>query len=125
MNSNLLKLDMSRMELSTVVPPPFLGPEAVVEAGEGILGMFAYSHPDKVLSYYHYIGNEWQMKNIIPLPVHGGLWSMFEPRQGYIFLQLPLESDSVGIQCYCYLLDTKTLKFVETAIHKSSAHTLG
>ncbi|TVU38546.1 hypothetical protein EJB05_11923, partial [Eragrostis curvula] len=131
--NKLLKLDITRRELTTVDLPPkhrevqFV---VVVEAAKGRLGMFSCTADNKFLNYYCYNNmqnedrraNKWQMKNAIPLPVLDNL-RIFGSQQGYIFLQGNTKiQDPEGTTCYS--LDINTLK-LERVIQISSRHFLG
>ncbi|TVU38572.1 hypothetical protein EJB05_11952, partial [Eragrostis curvula] len=95
MQNKLLKLDIQRMEFSTINLPP--GHENldvfVVEAGNGRLGIY----------------NDWQVKNVIPLPVYED-FGIYEGPQGYVFIQGDLEGQD-SKRTTIYSLDIKTLKF--------------
>ncbi|TVU38550.1 hypothetical protein EJB05_11927, partial [Eragrostis curvula] len=124
----LLKLDIDRMEFSTINLP--FGHDkchnVLVEAGEGRLGMFSRTVDRKSLNFYYYYnsmenehqgGNEWEVKNVIPLPVHGS-WA-FYAQQGYTFLRGDRKVRDLVYTCYS--LDIDTLK-LETAIQLSSRY---
>ncbi|KAL6896707.1 hypothetical protein ACP4OV_007279 [Aristida adscensionis] len=109
----LLKLDMN-MEFSIVDLPPDLDGDciAVVEAGDGRLGLFSHISDDTFLNYYTSVqseghkAGEWQMKNTIPLPVHDDLIILCAP-QGYIFLLCKVQDMTETI---CFSLEIETLK---------------
>ncbi|TVU38567.1 hypothetical protein EJB05_11946, partial [Eragrostis curvula] len=114
--NKLLKLDINRMEFSTVDLPP--GHEehdvVVVEAGEGMIGMFSNDPDAKFLNCYNGIRNkdqrgyEWQMRDVVPFPVDN-VW-ISDAKQGCVFLQGDSKvQDSEGTTVYS--LDIKTLKF--------------
>uniref|UniRef100_A0A0A9HNT4 F-box protein AT5G49610-like beta-propeller domain-containing protein n=1 Tax=Arundo donax TaxID=35708 RepID=A0A0A9HNT4_ARUDO len=113
--NKLIKLDMSRMEFSTVDLPPDHNKRGIVivEAGEGRLGMFSLMAYDT--SVYYAIrqredvgANEWQMENVIPLPVNYNFYIDGAPG-GYIFLLgIPKARDMVPAAWFS--LEINTLK---------------
>ncbi|CAL5086269.1 unnamed protein product [Urochloa decumbens] len=117
MNGNkLLKLDMTTMEFSTVDLPPDHDEQSilVVEEGEGRIGIISHKWHGTHLNYYSsmqnlsQMANQWQMNNIIPVPVQDNL-SLFRSAQGYIFLIGDSNAqDTVGMACFS--LEIKSLK---------------
>ncbi|KAL6657868.1 hypothetical protein ACP70R_005648 [Stipagrostis hirtigluma subsp. patula] len=90
--NKLLKLDINRMELSTIDLPP--GHEkrdvVIVEAGEGRTVMVSHISSEKSMCYAirqneGQNANEWQMENAILLPVHLKC-RLMGAAGGYIFL---------------------------------------
>ncbi|TVU38554.1 hypothetical protein EJB05_11932, partial [Eragrostis curvula] len=96
--NKLLKLDIDRMEFSTVNLP--LGHDQ-----------------NHIYANEHQRGNEWELKNVIPLPVHGS-WA-FYAQQGYTFLRGDRKVQDLVYTCYS--LDINTLK-LERAIQLSSRY---
>ncbi|TVU38574.1 hypothetical protein EJB05_11954, partial [Eragrostis curvula] len=119
--NKLLKVDIERMEFSTVDLPP--GHEnlavVVVDAGKGTLGMFSYDRCNgKFLNCYNRMqnedqrANEWQMKKVIPLPVDdnfGAKFWIYGAPQGYVFIQGDSEGQD-SKHTTIYSLEIKTLK---------------
>ncbi|CAL5086297.1 unnamed protein product [Urochloa decumbens] len=115
--NKLLKLNMERMEFSTVDLP--LGQDeqnciiVVVEEGDGRIGFF--SHIMCEMSVYYYTSmqnegnraNEWQIKNVIQLPTDGHGLQIIGTPQRYIFL--------IG-DTTCFALEIKTMK-IERVSH--------
>ena len=114
--NKLLKLDMDRMEFSTVnLPPGNNGREVViVESGEGRLGMFSLTRDGRDMHYFTSMkskaeeieASEWLVENTIPLPYNCNIAGAFE---GYIFL-LGVETHQGRVEAACYSLEIKTLK---------------
>jgi hypothetical protein len=111
----LLKLDMDRMEFSTVELPPGDNDErevAIVEIGEGRLGLFVL--PRDGASVYYFTGtkskgeegNAWLVENTILLPCNCNIVGAFE---GYVFLQ-GVQEDQGRIAAACFSIEIKTLK---------------
>jgi len=116
--SELLKLDINRMEFSIVDLPPNHAESNVliVETGNSRLGMFSnLSHVNRDTPLYYATSknegdsnNEWQMAKTIPLPVHYDCCLVGAP-EGYIFLLgVPKVQGTLGPACFS--LDIKTLK---------------
>jgi len=115
-SNKLLKLDMDRMEFSTVnLPPGNNGREVViVEPGEGKLGMFSLTRDGRDVHYFTSMkskaeeieASEWLVENTIPLPCNCNIVGAFE---GYIFLQ-GVETHQGRVEAACYSLEIKTLK---------------
>ncbi|CAN6168346.1 unnamed protein product [Urochloa humidicola] len=119
--NKLLKLDMNTMEFSTVDLPP--GNEdrsiAIVEAGEGNLGMFNVIYDVEVtrVDYYIYVqnlcgrANEWHIKKTIPLPDHC-VHHFIGSAQGYVFLvRMPTALEFYNqphFEYVCFSLESKT-----------------
>ncbi|PAN14394.1 hypothetical protein PAHAL_2G406300 [Panicum hallii] len=112
--NKLLKLDMDRMEFSTVdLPPGNNGREVViVEPGEGRLGMFSLTRDGTDVHYFTSMkskgeeAKEWLVENTIPLPCNCNIVGAFE---GYIFF-LSVETHQGRVEAVCYSLEIKTLK---------------
>ncbi|OEL33485.1 hypothetical protein BAE44_0005496 [Dichanthelium oligosanthes] len=110
-----LKLNISRMEFSTVnLPPSNYEQEVVIaEAGEGMLGMFILTMNNAAcLRYFTSMkskgeeANEWLLENTIPFPCNCNIIGALE---GYIFL-LGDEKAQARMVTVCFSLQIKTLK---------------
>ncbi|KAL6657858.1 hypothetical protein ACP70R_005638 [Stipagrostis hirtigluma subsp. patula] len=112
--NKLLKLDMSRMEFSTVDLQHDIQNVVVVEAGEGRLGMFSRIRHGTVVDHYTIVqyesdgANRWRMKNILPLPANYKCY-ISGSSEGYIFLVGIPEVQSRGFPTY-FSLEIKTLE---------------
>ncbi|CAL5086296.1 unnamed protein product [Urochloa decumbens] len=122
--SKLLKLDMNTMELSTVDLPPNNESHsiAIVEAGEGNLGMFnmIYNINEVTSVDYHIFGqnlsgraNEWHIKKTTTLP-DCCLYQFIGSAQGYVFLvRIPTSLELYNwsqsrFEYVCFSLESKT-----------------
>ncbi|CAL5072257.1 unnamed protein product [Urochloa decumbens] len=95
--NELLKLDINTMEFSTIDLPPDhnMRSIAIVEAGEGNLGMFSETADVRIKSveYYTFMqngngrANGWDLKNTIPTDDYFGTFIC--SAGGYIFLARP------------------------------------
>lgn len=119
--NKLIKLNMSTKEFSTVDLLP--GHEErillIVEEGNGMLGMFSHHMNDTSSPARYYtsvqkegkIADEWQLKNVVPMPTDiCCLYSVSEP-QRYIFLE--------DYTSRCFTLDFKTMEFERVGTRKS------
>jgi hypothetical protein len=121
--NKLLKLDMNTMEFSTVDLLPdhkrhSVG-VAIVDAGEGNLGVFSLIYDTEVTSVNYCIlmqnlsgrANEWRTKYTTPLPDRC-FYSFIGSTDGYIFLSsVPLDPEfyfSSHFEYVCFSLEIKT-----------------
>ncbi|GJN32660.1 hypothetical protein PR202_gb21180 [Eleusine coracana subsp. coracana] len=119
--NKLLKLDMNRMEFSTIDLPLDLLPEyrpyqciVLAEAGEGRLVMFSQLYGGQPMYYYTTQHNRsegpnvWQKKGTVPLP-SPYICSLKCAAQGYIFLVGFTEDQGMSYPV-CFSLEVKTFK---------------
>ncbi|CAD6342073.1 unnamed protein product [Miscanthus lutarioriparius] len=88
--SFMVMLNMHDMELSVVdLPPGIFCPreQAIVEAGEDMIGLFTLSDGRLQLYYKSLRGTEWHHERIIPLPKLNSYWSILDAAAGYLLLQ--------------------------------------
>ncbi|XP_062188072.1 uncharacterized protein LOC133891376 isoform X2 [Phragmites australis] len=112
--NRLLKLDINRMEFSTVDLPPDHDERdvVIVEAGEGRLAMLSLIRNGTAVDYYTIMQNEgervneWLVENVIPLPCRCNFVGASE---GYIFL-LGVQKTQDTVDAVCFSLEIKTLK---------------
>nr|CAB3458285.1 unnamed protein product [Digitaria exilis] len=113
--NKLIRLDMSRMEFSTVNLPPGdnNGREfVIVEVGDGMLGLFCLPRDGTTMYYFTRMQNdgegtdEWLLENNTPLPCKCNIVGVFE---GHIFL-LGVEKARGRVEAVCFSLEIKTLK---------------
>ncbi|CAD6342074.1 unnamed protein product [Miscanthus lutarioriparius] len=91
-SSFLVMLNMHDMKLSVVdLPPGIHGiprARAIVEAGEGMIGLFTLSDDGMLQLYYKSLrGTEWHHERIIPLPKPNSYWSIDHTAAGYLLLK--------------------------------------
>ena len=79
------------MELCNVDLPPVIHDNsralAIVEAGEGMIGLFTLRDGMLQLYYKSLRGTEWHHERIIPLPKLNSYWSILDAAAGYLLLQ--------------------------------------
>jgi hypothetical protein len=124
----MVMLDMHDMELSVVdLPPGIYGPRAraIVEGGEGMIGLFTLSDGMLQLYYKSLRGAEWQHERIIPLPELNSYWNIVDAIAGYILLKaIPRDSLQIAKQESQYLtLNLKT--FLVEALCVTNQHNRG
>ncbi|OEL24694.1 hypothetical protein BAE44_0014288 [Dichanthelium oligosanthes] len=113
--NKLVKLNMNRMEFSTVNLPPGHDERQciIVEEGDGRLGLFSHVMHETSVYYYTSMQNngksaiEWQMKNIIPLPNDYNALQIISARQRYIFI---MGTSKFQYTHTCFTLEIKTMK---------------
>ncbi|KAL6847095.1 hypothetical protein ACP4OV_022948 [Aristida adscensionis] len=108
-------LDMREMKLSLIHPPSIvrLHACAIVEAGEGMLGMLVLDE-DVMLNFYRKalrsngVGpEEWKHEKMIPLPELDSYWRILSAADGYALLRAtPRDLDIQELQYFT--LDLKT-----------------
>ncbi|OQU79580.1 uncharacterized protein LOC8070145 isoform X1 [Sorghum bicolor] len=99
--SFMIMLNMHDMELSVVDLPPGIhnSPQAlaVVEAGEGMIGLFSISGDMLQLYYKSLQETEWHHQRIIPLPKPNSYWDIFAAAAGYLLLKAkPRDSSQIA-----------------------------
>jgi hypothetical protein len=84
-------LNMHDMKLSVVDLPPGMDDNTrarvIVEAGEGMIGLFTLSDGMLQLYYKSLQGTEWHHERIIPLPKPNSDWSIVHAAAGHLLLK--------------------------------------
>ncbi|GJN11448.1 hypothetical protein PR202_ga29642 [Eleusine coracana subsp. coracana] len=113
-DKELLKLDIDRMMFYTIDLPHDRGFNvAIVEAGEGKLGMFSHTFPNKYVDYHTMVqnGSRWRMVKRVPVPdtPRPLKWHyIVGVSEQYILLFATLLGEArLGV---CFSIETKTLK---------------
>ena len=85
-SSFMIMLNIYNMELSVVALPPVIHDNpralAIVEAGEGMIGLFTLRDGMLQLYYKSLRGTEWQHKRTITLPKPNSYWSIVHAAAG-------------------------------------------
>ncbi|CAO1941687.1 unnamed protein product [Urochloa humidicola] len=118
MEKKLLKLDVNTMEISTVNLPPGHNDIAIVQAGDGSLGIFSriFGIEGATMQYYTFMQkgsgrvNEWNLMNTIPMADYC-LRGFMGSAGGFLFLkQIPQITTTDGQLCLEYVCSTFEIK---------------